>query len=249
MANRFEEAIAHFLAARQQPPGQWESLDEATVMAYLVVRHVEGLVELARRDEVLLAPAWACARSAMEVAPRLRWLLEPDDAYSREGRWLARIEEEERFHRATASGLADVGGEAAQIERVADQVRDFRIRVADLLPARTLVPRSIPSADSAIAHDPGVYLLYRQASQYVHGTHAGGSLYRRHLGTAKQLGERIRTSMWAGPLQAGWWGLTTAGTAVLDAIGGALWPQKSLVQAVMAALETLARCDAGTTDT
>jgi hypothetical protein len=221
------------------PPGRWEALDEAWIMTNLVIRHVEGVLEFARHDEVLIAPAWACARSAMEIAARVRWLLEPTDAYEREGRWLARLEEDERFLRASAEQIASAGGDATWLLRDADGMRDFRIAVTAKLPAGTAMPKRIPSALSTMADDPSAHWHYRQASQYVHGTHAGGGLFRRHLGTLKELGEQVSTASWSGPLRASWSGLVIAASASISAIGGAPWPQRSLVARVEAALRAV----------
>ncbi len=137
-----------------------------------------------------------------------------------------------RNRKVTAEG----GGDASNFEQTADDLRDFRSGVTAKLPAGIVVPDRIPTIAASVARDEGVNRLYRDASRYVHGTHAGGILFWRHLGTAKELGELIRTSMWSAPLAAAWWGLTTSGTAFITAVGGARWPSPELSEAVRKAV-------------
>jgi hypothetical protein len=174
----------------------------------------------------------------MEIGAQLRWLVEPVDPFEREARWLSRLADEERFHRATAREIARMGGDGQRLESLARQIGRFRESVQVQLPPGVSVPR-VPRAAEMMSHDPGVYELYKEASQYIHGSHFGGGLYRRHLGDAKQLNEQIRTAMWAQPLFAGWWGLATAGAAIMEVVEGATWPPPSLIHTVKSALQSV----------
>jgi hypothetical protein len=238
-ADVLDAAIAEYLKDRVRPTGHWEALDDAWVMTNLVVRHVEGVLELARTDEVLIAPAWACARSAMEVAARVRWLLEPTEVHEREARWLARLDEDERYGRAIAALVEAAGGDPARLLQIPNTIRDFRDAVAAQFPGGIAVPKGVPGALSTMVNDEGALFNYRLGSQYVHGTHVGGGLFRRHLGSRKKLGEHVSTKAWTGPLDASWWGLVTAGAASNAAIGGVPWPPEHIVERVQAALRVV----------
>src|SRR5690242_13760108 len=97
-ATGLEMTIGRFIAARPDLSklGTYESLIEARNLFNLVVRHAEAVVVLAREDLVLLPPAMVTARSAFEIAVRAAWMVDVDDPFDGEVRWLAHLEEEER---------------------------------------------------------------------------------------------------------------------------------------------------------
>jgi hypothetical protein len=51
------------------------------------------------------------------------------------------------------------------------------------------------------------YSIYTVLSQFVHGSHYGGSVYRQGLGGSKRFEERVRISEWAMLLRVLWWSL------------------------------------------
>src|SRR4051812_35759214 len=88
-----EDAVGHFLRARitLPPLGKYESHLESLQLSYLLIRHVEAVVALARTDLVLLPSAMCCCRAAFESAIKIIWMLKPDDPFEQESRWLAHL--------------------------------------------------------------------------------------------------------------------------------------------------------------
>lgn len=201
-ADALDSVIGDFLDCRPPPNFEWEADVEAYVMSNLVVRHVEATAQLARCDMVLLPAAWATARSALEVSARAEWLLEPDDPYEREARWLARLREGARFYGSVADRLDQLGGSADSIRAMGGSIDDFATDVSNRMPNNVNAVPGIPSADALIGTVPDRYLTYKMGSQYVHGTHEGASIYRRSLGTEKRLQERVGEPAWKDPLIA-----------------------------------------------
>ena len=99
-----DRAIGLFLEARKTLPplGRYESEIEAVNLFALAIRDIEGVVALAREDLVLLPPAMAAARAAFEAAVKGAWIVDVDDPFEREVRWLAHLKAEERFYERVA---------------------------------------------------------------------------------------------------------------------------------------------------
>lgn len=220
VADEITAAIGRFVDARRPPVGHWEALDEAHVMGNLCIRQIEGTVALARTDMVLLPAAWATARSAFEIAVRIEWLLSPPADFEREARWLARVREGARYWRQIGDRLAAVGGDPAQAHRIAGAMTSFADGVAVQLPTDVPVA-AIPNLDAMVAEsDPVQYVVYKMASQYVHGTHEGGVLYRQHLGSMKTFSEQVDPHRWVDPMRFCWWALTGGLALAVRASGG-----------------------------
>lgn len=89
----------------------------------------------------------------------------------------------------------------------AEPLRSFRSAVEALLPAevaRILQGRKLDEMMRELG-DYERYFAYTLLSQYVHGSHHAGSIFRRNLGTSKELAERVRVSAWYVPLEVCWW--------------------------------------------
>src|SRR5688572_25900578 len=100
-AEAIERAIGWFLERRPSIAeiSYFEASVEAHNLLNLAVRQLEGIIELARRDLVLLPAAAVLARAAMETSVRAIWLLQEEDPYEREARWLAHLKDEESTYR------------------------------------------------------------------------------------------------------------------------------------------------------
>src|SRR5215217_3638447 len=96
-ADALEESLRRFLAAQDMlpPPGEWEALDEAYLMLALAIRNSQGVITLARQDLLLLPGAMVMARVAFETGVTVRWMLDPDDPFDRELRWLRTLKTRE----------------------------------------------------------------------------------------------------------------------------------------------------------
>jgi hypothetical protein len=86
--------------------GKFESDVEALLLFNLVIRDIEAILTLARTDLVLLPSANVLARAVFEIALKAAWIVQPDDPFDREVRWLAHLAEEERLHKALSESVA-----------------------------------------------------------------------------------------------------------------------------------------------
>jgi hypothetical protein len=90
------------------------------------------------------------------------------------------------------------------------------------LPARISPLPKIPTLEAMVAEigEAKRYTTYTILSQYSHGSHYGGSIYRRGLGTEKEFGERVPLSDWALLLQVSWWSFFHAGRTIEHVCAG-----------------------------
>ena len=223
-ASLLEDGVGRFLAARKTFPklGEYESDLESLFIFYLVIRHVESICTLAKRDLVMLPSALAVARAAFEATTKILWMLHPDEVFDREARWLVYLAGEEDYLLRTASLLGDFGHDAGSWVEHAKSTREFRIGVEKLLPPTTKPLKALPNF-RAMLKDIGQeqhYLKYMRLSQFSHGTHVAGELYRKNLGNGKVHREFIYPESWAEPLHCAWWCLATGGTTILKKFKG-----------------------------
>jgi hypothetical protein len=191
--------------------GRYESDVEARVLFTGLLRHVEALLECARADLAFLPAASTIARAALEQGVKIRWLLHPPEIFDREARFLAHLSDEERM----LERCARYSGVDAFRERAA-KVQEFRKGVEDALPPEIARLPRIPNLDAMMAEigEAKRYFQYTLLSQYAHGSHFGGGIYRRNLGTEKELGERVSATEWALLLQVSWWSLFSAAQTI-----------------------------------
>ena len=222
MADVIEQAIGRFFEARDTIPplGKFESDDEAILLFNLVIRDIEAILTLARTDLVLLPAANVLARAVFEIALKAAWIVQPDDPFDREVRWLAHLAEEERMLKAIGESAARHGGNPASFEQQHRQLRDFRMGVARVLPPGYSELRGNPGVEQMLENlgQKQTYPLYRILAQYVHGGHASTWLYRRNFGTLKQTGEFISPTDWQAPLHMAWQNLQVFGQCILRSL-------------------------------
>jgi hypothetical protein len=106
-------------------------------------------------------------------------------------------------------------------ERAA-RIHEFRKAVQAALPRRSSPLARIPTLEAMLAEigEAKRYATYTTLSQYSHGSHYGGSIYRRGLGTDKEFGEWVSPSDWALLLQISWWSLFNAGQTIEHVCAG-----------------------------
>lgn len=219
-----EEGVERFLLARKTLPqlGKYESHLEALNLFNFVIRHTEAICTLAKRDLVMLPSALPLARAALETTCKIIWMLHPTEVFDREARWLAYLAGEESYLRKTGNLLIECGQDGAPWIENANKTHQFRTSVERLLPPTTQPLKALPDFRSMlkeIGEEPR-YLSYMRLSQFAHGTHAAGSLYRKNLGCGKVLGKFIYPESWAEPMKCCWWCLATGGTRILNVLGG-----------------------------
>lgn len=190
--------------------GKWEADVEAFHLLLLSACHASSTAHLARISQSLQPSTFALARVCMECGARALWLLQPDQPFEREARWLAHLHSD-----ASASerlGKALKGPNLRHpLEDVACQIREFASAVEAKLPTNVDRVTQVPNFRSILEAigNPEKYALYVQLSQITHGTHFATGTFRRNLGSLKQYGEFIRTEDWYFPLSASWWFLAT----------------------------------------
>lgn len=180
--------------------GRWESEVEALNLLLLSASFALATAKLARSSVSFLPSAHLNARGAMEAGARALWMLQPDDPFEREGRWLLHLESETSI-RSRISKL--FSKEQENVGKVAD----FAAKVRAALPAGTSVPKALPKFDRLLdaVGLPEKYIAYAYLSQTAHATHYGAGLNRRHLGTDKEFGEFVVAKDWWLPLSIQWW--------------------------------------------
>jgi hypothetical protein len=222
-----DRIVGNFIATCREtlPPLRYEAEREASNLFKIAIRNLEGVMELARCDLVLLPPALAAARACFEAAVKGAWLVNADDPFDREARWLVHLASEERYLNRIADRFQrskrDVAG--FRQDDKAKAIRDFRLSVEAELPSRIRRLERSPSFDAMLAElgVEGLYSFYVKLSQTVHGEHAATWLYRAGgLGTMNQSGEFITPRDWFFPLTVGFLSFRVPAQIFLDRVTG-----------------------------
>lgn len=221
LATRIEVGIGIYLSGRDADAAlgsEWESLRYAWTLTNLAVRHAEATALLARTDAVLAPTAFVTARAAMETAARTLWLLEPDDSWEREARWLALLREGARL--GTRHQVAD----DAVVRARAETIGAFADAVEAKLPEGVNVPGT-PSADAILArYGTGLDSFYVIASQFMHGAELATRSYRVNVGNAAEYGELSTLHDWILPLSHAWQAATAGVLRLMQASGASVPP-------------------------
>jgi len=225
VCDELEKAIGRFLnSLNTLPPlGQYESQVEAVKLFYLAIRDIEGVITLARADLVLIPPAIASARAGFEAAVKAIWMIDADDPYECEGRWLAHLKTEARFHNRIAARYEEIGKDASSTRKMAQTLASFSQAVEERLPPGIQVPKGSHSVDKMLESTGAdhMYATYIHLSQFAHAEHAATWLYRtRGLGNEKLHGDFTKPAHWHLPLSVTWFSLTHIGRLLLKRLGG-----------------------------
>ena len=223
-AEMVEDAVGRYLKAKANLSriGKYESDVEATILFNIVLRHAEAICTLAKRDLVMLPSAYTIARSAFETTGRILWMLAPDEIFDREARYLAHLAGEESFYKRVAVLAKEFGKDEKPWQQAEAQIHGFRTEVEKLLPKTAQPVTALPNF-RAMLKDVGLeerYGNYMRLSQFAHGAHAAGQLYRKNLGNGKVGGEFIYPESWAEPLNCAWWCLAKGGSTIIIKLGG-----------------------------
>ena len=205
---------------KMEPIGTYEADVEAFNLLKLIIRHVEGVASLASNDLALLPSAMVLARASLEIAIKLKWMTAPEDPFQREVRWLAHLQSEEDYFNKLAAQLGKLGSGDAQ-QKIADQIREFRIQVAAKLPNGVTPLTRMPNLYQMLEslQETEKYLAYIIGCQFSHGTHHATSIYRKNLGSEKILGEHIVPGDWGPCFSITWYSLHASGEQFLRTVG------------------------------
>jgi len=219
-----EQIIDQMLEARETFPllGEYEANDESLLLLYLIIRDIESVTHLARKDLVLLPSAMKLTRSVFEMSMKTLWMLEPQDPFDREVRWLAQLQTEEVFYDRISKRLDAIGIDSAKTVRIKNEISTFRLNVTGALPKSYKPIAQIPDLASMMKaiNEEGKYLTYIFLSQYSHGTHVATGLYRKNLGNEKKFDEYITPKDWAPLLRLCWYCLAKTSERIFEVIGG-----------------------------
>jgi hypothetical protein len=213
-----DQVIAQYLTALRGAAaiGRWEAPQEGFALASLLIRNVEAVIGMARNDEVLVTAAWSNARVAFELSARIVWMLQPDDRYEAECRWLAFLGAYETTEwRIAREAPADSDRHAKR----AESIRALRMGIISALPSSYRQAR-MPNFREILKtlNSPEMYQFYQEGSQYVHGGMDASAKYRT-LGTESILGEFTSTVDWILPMRLCWLSLREATRFVLERLG------------------------------
>ncbi|WP_136610069.1 hypothetical protein [Sinomonas albida] len=196
LATRIDFALKQFLSER----GTWdlttkfEAPRHGWTLSNLALRHSQSTLTLAKTDMVLAPTAWVTARAAVETAARCLWLLQPEDEWEREARWIALLHEGARIKRKETEGFPHIVAQAKAIE-------DFANAVTAELPDGVSVPKRVDTIQEILAAEgEGLPRFYVMASQYTHAAELGTRSYRTNLGTKAVYGDLVDAKDWLEPL-------------------------------------------------
>jgi hypothetical protein len=226
ICSALDALLAVFIAAYQNtipPLGKYESEVEALNLFKLAIRNLEGVIQLARHDLVLLPPALAASRACFECAVKAAWMVNADDPFDREARWLAHLASEERYCKRIVEKLANTNVDVSHMLAHETQLSRFRLDVEALLPRETKRLLRMPTFDQLLEDLGGdrLYAFYILLSQSTHAEHAGTWLYRSGgVGTYKEIGEFIDARQWAIPLRVCFLSFSHPARLFLQRVGG-----------------------------
>jgi hypothetical protein len=196
LATRIDFALGQYLSVRGNSAlnSEFEAPRHGWTLSNLALRHAEATLALAKTDMVLAPTAWITARAALESAAKCLWLLEPDDEWQREARFVAFLTEGVRIKREETEGLPHIVAQSASIEEFKDGVK------AKLLEKRVDVPNVPSMKNILLAENLGLAQFYVLASQYTHAAELGTRSYRKDLGTKAVFGEFVAPKDWIQPM-------------------------------------------------
>lgn len=194
-----QQLIHHFL----NPPvphdlGEYEFKIESFNLIALIIRDVESITVLGKHDLVLLPSAMNLARSILEKSVKILWMLEPEEPFNREVRWLAQLQTEENYYDRISRRMNELGIDNQHAINNRDVISEFRIGVTERLPEPYKPLERLPDLSKMMAEvgEADKYPTYMFLSQYMHGTHVATGTYRRGLGIYKELGEYTSPEDW-----------------------------------------------------
>jgi hypothetical protein len=196
LATRIDFALRQYLSVRGNSAlkSEFEAPRHGWTLSNLALRHAEATLALAKTDMVLAPTAWVTARAALESAAKCLWLLQPDDVWQREARFVAFLTEGIRIKREETEGLPHIVAQSASIEEFRDGVS------AKLIEKGIPVQKMDTMKNILLAEDVGLAQFYVLASQYTHALELGTRSYRKDLGTKAVYGEFVEAKDWIQPV-------------------------------------------------
>src|SRR3954468_20623845 len=163
-------------------PSEYEAPHEAQRSMFLVGRFTESVIELARLDLAFFPSGMVLGRSALESGLKTDWMMAPEDALEREGRWMARVNEYRDSIERMEKRLATTGQDLHWLRiQLADVAQVYDKALLRFPPG--FAPPAIPNmADLLVAQKVEAdYAHYILASQFTHAGLMGTEIYRQQL--------------------------------------------------------------------
>jgi hypothetical protein len=190
----------------------------------LAIRHIEGVIALARTDLVMRPPAHAATRAAVESSVRAAWLVNTEDPFDREKRWVAHLASEEDYLRREIREREALGVDVAASSAWCQQISKFRQGVSSLLAGRGYsTDAHLPNFRECLRSldEERIYGFYSMLCQTSHATHASTWLYRSGgVGTKRIDREFISAEQWDVPLALCRFVFKVPAMTVLTRLGG-----------------------------
>ncbi len=200
---------------------KYESSTESMTLGWVIVRQVESIAILAKRDLVTIPAALVVSRSVLEMTARILWMLHPETHMQREARWLALLGGEASYLQRLGEFQSNWGHDSTSILESAISTSNFKKAVEALLPDDVTRLKGLPDFRSLLkelGREP-LYAYYMQLSQYTHGGTVASGFYRKDHGNAKQVGEHIYPESWALPFAVAWYCTTELGKTLVSKLG------------------------------
>lgn len=219
--DRTIEAYLTTLGKGKTKLGRFEVEVEASCLQKLVIRHAEAFVLMARHDLVLLPAAQVSARSAFEAHLKILWMLKPVDPFEQEARWVLHVRSSSEHWAKLAKSESLAKEFRSDCVKQRDALDTFSSQITQLLTRQSYtVPAKAVSLWDILKDldQKHLYPLYIYLSAFAHTNYEAGSLYRKHLGNGKELGEFITPADWALPIEAIWKSLFVTSRRVLELV-------------------------------
>jgi hypothetical protein len=199
--------------------GRYDHEMDANSLFIVVVRHVEALIVLARRDLAFLASASVCARAAFEAQARLMWLTEPQDLYEREARSVRLTRHDTEDYDKIVRDQSTPNSIRQYAISYTRPFRDYVERVSDAIKAigEYDTHKSLPKMHELLVSVDSrpFYAYYRLLSAYVHSSRQSMGYFRRHLGANTEVHDFVVPANWLLPFEVAWGSLFRASHALL----------------------------------
>jgi hypothetical protein len=195
-----DQGIKTYLcSAKDDHLGRYESHVEALINITHCVRIIESIVDLARRDLVHIQSALILARSVFEGLLKVTWMLYPQDVFDCEARYIAQLNTEIDYLRRQKREAEQIGYSTENITAAMTPLITFSGEITAMLKERGYsVPNKIPDLRQILKSlkEERKYQLYILLCQYTHLSHYAGQIYRKHLGTMKELSQNEQLDKW-----------------------------------------------------
>ncbi len=164
----------------------------------LCIRYLESINELAKQDLVYLPSAMVLSRSVFESAINVLWLMQPNDLFECESRYLSRLRDYENWISGQIKYFNNLNWNTDKYEEEKKLIIEFRKDIEKLLEDKGYKTSNSKNLREILksVHEERKYLYYKLLSGYTHGGYYSTNLYRKNLGTCKILGEFISIDDW-----------------------------------------------------